>query len=214
MDPALRDAVLGAGGIQPSASPLGSFPELSRMYASSAQLPQATGAANILTNQATDIVKQREAAASAKKSKAKYRRIKRSDGGFGFYDPDGNEISAHDYAAATDSTPSQVLSDSENPIDIGYQQDYKNLQEYINNKLNAKHDQEANDAAVATEQQVKKAYGVDLGKLTPSQLIDKFKEQYPTIYGRKNTGVPAGQVFVPRRQEVDPTGGSGGGVGG
>lgn len=210
MDPALRDAVLGAGSIQPSASPLGSFPELSKLYESSAQLPQAGGAASILVNQASDIVKEREAAAAAKKDKSKYQRIKRPDGGYGFIDPTGQEISAHDYANAIGASPSEVLADSENPIDIGYQQDYKNLQEYISNKLNAKYDPDAAGAAQATEEQIKKAYGVNLSKMKPGELIAKFKEQYPTVYGGKKAGVPVGNVFIPRLQEADLTGGAGG----
>jgi hypothetical protein len=209
LNPDLRAAVLGSSDIQTPTSPLGSFPELSQLYQSSFQLPQATGAANILTNQAQQQVAEAKAAAAAKKDKSKYQRVKKKDGGFAFYDPDGNEISAYDFANATDTNPTDALKDSENPIDIGYQQDYKNLQDYMSAKLNSKQDEESAKIAQDIEARVKEAHGIDLSSLNPQQLIDQFKQAYPTVYGGKKAGVPVGQTLVPRRpssSQIDLTG--------
>jgi hypothetical protein len=73
----------------------------------------------------------------AKQDKKNYQKVKKADGGYAFYDPDGKEISASDYANATGTKPSEVLADSENPIDIGYRDDYNNLQDYIHAKINS-----------------------------------------------------------------------------
>jgi hypothetical protein len=220
MDPALRDAVLGAGSVQTPTSPLGDFPELSKLYESSFQLPVAGGAAGILANQATQEVENQKKAEAAKKDKGKYQRVKKSDGGFAFYDSEGNEISAYDYANATGTIPSDVLADSENPIDSGYKQDYKSLQEYINAKLNSQYDSEAATTAKQIEDQVKEKMGIDLARLTPEQVISRFKEAYPTVYGKnKNTafsskfggeagrGVPLGRTFLPPAGSIDLLGG-------
>lgn len=203
IDESLRQAVLGSANIQAPASPLGSFPELSLLNQSSFQLPQSSGAANILGNRASDIVAERKAAASRKAAK-NYQRIKKSDGGYTFLDPDGNEISAYDYANAIGKSSADVLADSENPIDVGYQQDFKNLNDYINNKLNSKYDEKARAAAEAVE---KAHTDVDLRSMNPQQLIDRFKTAYPTVYGGNKPGVPVGQTFIPKSQpgEIDPT---------
>lgn len=206
MDESLRQATLGATNIQTPGSPLGSFPELSQLYQSSFQLPQSSGAANALAGQAQETVKQQEA------KKTNYQRVKKADGGFEFYDGNGKSISAYDYANATGKRPSEVLADSENPIDIGYLEDYNNLQEYMQAKLNAKTNSKFKAKAENIEKQVKEAFGKDLAGMNPQQLIEEFKQAYPTVYGRKNTGVPAGQVLIPQhnQEDVDLAGGGGG----
>lgn len=211
MDESLRQATLGASNIQTPGSPLGSFPELSQLYQSSFQLPQSSGAVSALGNQAGEIVRQQEAAKSAAKArKTNYQKVKRPDGGFGFYDGDGNEISAYDYANATGKKPSEVLTDSENPIDIGYLQDYRNLQDYMEAKFNSKGNTKSAAKAKQIEATIKKNFGVDVGKMNPSVLIDKFKQAYPTVYGGNKAGVPVGQTLIPRgdQDETDLAGGS------
>lgn len=208
MDESLRQATLGATNIQTPGSPLGSFPELSQLYQSSFQLPQSSGAVNVLANQAQDVVSQQKAAAS----KSNYKKVKTERGGFKFYDPDGNEISANDYASIMGKKASEVLSDSEDPIDIGYLSDYKNLQDYMDAKFNSKGNSKAASKAKQIETMIKKNYGVDVGRMNPASLIDQFKSAYPTVYGRTGKGVPLGQTVIPRANpdEIDLAGGSGG----
>jgi hypothetical protein len=209
MDPSLRQAVLGSASIQTPTSPLGSFPELAALHQSSFQLGQSSGAASALANNAQQTVAEQKAIAEAKKKQvSNYQRLKKSDGGYTFVDPDGKEISAYEYANAIGKSPSDVLKDSENPLDIGYQQDFKNLSDYINSKLNSKYNSEAESAARQTEKQVKDSYGVDLGSMNPSELIDLFKSRYPTVYGGSNNGNSAGELFLPNKQANDLTGGS------
>lgn len=209
MDEALRQATLGAASIQTPTSPLGSFPELAQLHQSSFQLPQSSGAVNTLANQAQAIVKQKEA------KKSNYQKVKRDDGGFGFYDGEGNEISAADYAYALGKKPSEVLSDSENPIDHGYLQDYKNLQDYIEAKLNSKSNTKAANRAKAIEKQIRSTTNINVSKMKPDEIIAMFKKAYPTIYGGSNRGVAAGNTLIPQvgNSEVDAAAGGLAGIG-
>lgn len=194
--------------IQTPASPLGNFPELAQMYQSKFQLPlsnaqvgaQSANDQVTLSNQAAEQdAATKQAAALADPSN--YRAVARDDGGFGFYDPTGKEITAAQYAAVTGKTPQDVLKNSTNPIDIGYQKDFKDLESYINLKLQSPTDKAAADKATAIEKDVSKTYGVDISKLTPDQLINVFKSAYPTIYGANQgnaPGVPVGHTLIPQ----------------
>lgn len=180
--------------IQSPTSPLGSFPELAAMYRTSFQLPASNAGVSAQAQADQTTVSAQKAAASA----SNYQQVARPDGGFGFYDPNGNEISAAQYASATGKTPGDVLKNSTNPIDIGYQKDFKDLQDYINNKLQSSTNVKSAAAAKNVEQQVQKTFKVDISKYTPAQLIQQFQHAYPTVYGLQNTGVPSGQVFIPQ----------------
>lgn len=180
--------------IQTPASPLGNFPELAAMYQSSFQLPLSAAQAQSQASQDQTTVSNAKAAASS----SNYQVVARPDGGFGFYDPTGKEISANDYASATGKAPTDVLKNSTNPIDIGYQKDFKDLQDYINLKLQSSKDTAAAQKAKAIEQDVQKTYKINIAKLTPAQLIQQFQAAYPTVYGGTNTGVPAGHTFIPQ----------------
>lgn len=180
--------------IQTPASPLGNFPELSQMYQSSFQLPLS----NAQTSSQAQADQTSVSNAKSAQSASNYQVVQRPDGGYGFYDPSGKEISASDYAGATGKSVPDVLKNSTNPIDIGYQKDFKDLQDYINLKLQSSKDTAAAQKAKAIEQDVQKTYKINISKLTPSQLIQQFQAAYPTVYGRTNTGVPAGHTFIPQ----------------
>lgn len=198
--PQLKDAVLGAQSIQSPASPLGSFPELAQMYQSTFQLPQSSGATGVLAQNTNDVVdeqKRQAAAAEAARAAAAssgsrkggqgYTIQARKDGGFGYYDADGNEVSASDYADATGKDLSTVLKNSKNPIDKAFLQDYKQVNEYINNKIHAKDDPVARSKAQQVETQVRKLYNIKLHQQTPDALVNAFMAAYPTIFGKGST---------------------------
>jgi len=202
MDEALRQATLGATSAQAPASPLGSFPELSKLYESSFQGLQSAAPTAARVNLASDTVSRQNAA----KKKSNYQKVKRDDGGFGFYDGEGNEMSAYEYAIATGKKPSDILTDSENPIDIGYLSDYKNLQKFLShyqNKDYSEKDKIEVENTVREQPELKRF--VDSNDLTG--LIDRFKQAYPTVYGGNKAGVPVGRTFIPRAEtgsEEDP----------
>lgn len=222
----LKAAVTGATQLGSPSSPLGSFPELAKMYSSAFQLPLSNAATAVGANNTALTVKNAQNQADFKQKleqdmidPAKYKQIPIEDGGFDFVAPNGQKISAYDYARITGKDLGSILKQSQNPIDIGFQQDYKNLQDYINNKVNSHNDSGAADKAKAVEDQVKQQFGIDLAKLPTQDVITAFQKAYPTVFrsggfGGANTGgVPSGQTFIPGQNATPPTGG-GSGVGG
>lgn len=205
----LKAAVLGAQvNPAPGASPLGSFPELSKLYTSAPELQRVQGAGAApnynsgVDAQAAAAQRSADATAAAQKLKdlsdpSKYTQQQTSDGGYKFYDPLGNEISASQYASVTNKSPADLLKNSQNPIDKGFVQDYNSLQSYIQNKQNSGTDPKAAAEAKATEATVQKLYGVDLSKESPSQIIATFQAAYPTVFGGTNKGVPDTQTLFP-----------------
>lgn len=206
MDESLRQAILGAPSIQAPPSTLGASqgPELAQMALAGFQLPQSSGAASALSQVSADQVSAQNAAASAARSSGGgrtsaggYTVKPRKDGGFGFYDADGNEISASDYASATGKSLDSVLKKSNNPVDKAFLQDYKQLNDYINNKLNAKNDPKARSAAQAVETQVRKLYNIPLHQQTPDSLINAFTQAYPTVFGGNQAGKQGTNTLLP-----------------
>lgn len=207
MDPALKAAVLGADNIQAPTpvNPAWTSPEIGQANQIKFQLPQAVAGGNAISQQAgMDVKAQEEAAAFEEKRKAamldpgKYQQLPKADGGYTFLDPMGKEISAHDYARVTGKSIDAILSDSENPIDRGFIEDYNNLQNYMTAKLHSNSDPEAKATAEEIERIVKEQFGEDLSKLEMQQLIQRFQRAYPTVYGLKQPGVQAGRTFLPQ----------------
>ena len=202
----LRDAVLGASNVQaPTDNPLGASTSglLANKDRGSYQLAAASPASGALAASTNETVQAQKAAAAAEaKRKAamadpnNYQRIKKADGGFAFVAPDGTEISAYDYANIIGSTPDKVLADSENPIDVGYQQDFKNLQDYMNAKVNYNNDKKAKATADQIEADVKESQGIDLRSMELADVVKRLKEAYPTVYGGNKAGVKAGTTLL------------------
>lgn len=177
---------------------------------SSAASQAAVGQAGVIDKQA-ELARQQELERLKDKAEGKgYRREPRQDGGFGFYDPDGNEISAYEYARATGTTVYKALSDSDNPIDKQFAEDYQNLQDYMNARVN-------NDveSIQAIEERVRKDTGIDLSQEDIRTVMERFKRAYPTVYGFKQAGQRQGRTFIPNLNVLRDALESGGtGVGG
>ena len=137
--------------------------------------------------------------AKAMADPANYKRVKNNkDGGWNFFDPEGKPISAYDYANAIGSTPAEVLKDSENPIDAGYQTDFEDLQAYFQASLNKDVDKDSKDYWDAVNDEVFAKQKIKLWTMKPADVIAAFKSAYPTVYGTKNRGVKTGSLFMPR----------------
>lgn len=175
--------------IQTPTSPLGNFPELAAMYRSSFQLPLSAAQTSSQAQADQTTVSNAKAAASA----GNYQQIQKSDGGFAFFDSSGKEITAAEYAAATGKSPSDVLKNSSNQIDVQYQQDFNNLKTL--------------GQAIATGDQttIKKYYSKNpsLKGLTYDQLVNHFTQAYPTVYrqggftGPGTAGQRTGSTYIP-----------------
>lgn len=218
----LRDAVYGganaaapqlAGG--PSNVQAGNTGDAvtNAAFAHQYSAPIAHAASNAAVNQSEiNVEEAKKAAAAEEQRKAdmedpkKYQMKPRKDGGYGFYDPAGNEISAHDFARVQGISVAKLLADSENPVDKGFLNDYKNLQDYMTAWQN-------NDTKRIQKIQDQQP---ELKKIKdPRQLLERFMQAYPTVYGRKGKGQDYRSSFIPSAgAEEDWTTNSGGGIGG
>lgn len=193
----LKAAVLGgqqAGGAGPS--PLGNFPEIAKMYAVNPQVAvsssqnQAGGyqdAVTIANQKAAQQAEQARLAAMADPNK--YQQVPKKDGGYSFLDPMGKEISAYDYSRITGKDLGNILQSSQNPIDVGFNNDWKNLQDFMSALVSK--DTKTVNAAIKAAPALKQ-YENDL-----PGLIKKFQQEYPTVFGYHQAGVPVGQTFIP-----------------
>lgn len=202
---ALQSAQAGSAAIQDPNNPLGSTlqPQLSAIKDVTYGNLQTGAAASAAVNQAQIQVAAEKAAAAAKNDPSKYQKIQTQDGGYKFYGPDGKEVSAIDYARVNNTTPDKVLADSQNPIDIAFQQDYNQLQKYFSDKLNSKTDTTAATEAANIEKKVKDEYGIDLASQNHQQVVQSFMQAYPTIFGLHSTGVQGTNALLPDQNYLD-----------
>lgn len=217
---ALKSAVQGSTQLGSPTSPLGNFPELAKLYSSSFQLPLSNAATAVQSNNTALTVKnQQDQQAAAQKQQqdmldpSKYQRIPAQDGGWNFIAPNGQSISAYDYARVTGKSLTDVLANSSNPIDSGFTQDYNNLQKLLNDVRASGNDTKAKAAvanAIAAQPALKK-YQNDI-----PGLIQAFQQHYPTVFGGNVSGnQPVNKTFVPQENTKASLGlGAGGSIGG
>lgn len=120
------------------------------------------------------------ASGSGSSGSGKFERVAKEDGGFAFYDPDGNEISAWQYSRAQGKDPTYAVKGSQNPIDQGFSQDYKNLQSFLTAVRNG--DKKTVKAYYKANPKLKK-YEKNVQKLTQD-----FQKRYPTVFGTRGSG--------------------------
>lgn len=120
-----------------------------------------------------------------KRDPNKYQVKRKEDGGFAFFDPDGNQIGIDQYTKNTGVKAVDVLRDSENPVDLQYVDEYDNLRTLI---------KAINDDDTVTVSSFR-SQNPSLGETTPDGLMRAFVSRYPHIYGngsyddtRKNYG--------------------------
>lgn len=190
-------------------APASPYPDLQKYYDLNFQLPLSNAGMKVAVGQA-DATNQQNQYDIKNKASTDYKRLPKADGGYTFVDPQGNEISAHDYARATGKDAASVLDGSENPIDIGFQQDYKNLQDFMN-------------VATSGDKQALQDYysqNPGLKNLSPQEVLTKFRQAYPTVYGgTKNGNQPVNSTLIPnldaiRNNQDYAANGAGGIVGG
>lgn len=204
------DAVGAANNVQAPSTP---YPELAAMMRSSFQLPLAQGGMEGIAGmssvkrqqddaaaakaQAEKIAMLKEEAAKAKDmlDPKKYQQVRKDDGGYAFYAPDGSPVSVGDYARITGKSFKDVLKDSENNIDQQYLQDYKSMQELANAFANG--DKKYLDALPNEMKDYMK------GK-TMADIMKDFKSQYSGLYGTGvGLGNGQGQLRTPDQAQGD-----------
>lgn len=171
---------------------------------------RAQGAA--ATQQAADEEERRKAAERARIQElqdqmdpSKFQRVRKDDGGFDFLDPSGNKIDVETYAKRTGQRRVDVLSDSENPLDLQFVDDYKKMND-LNQAV------WSNDTGALSEYQ---SIFPDLfagGKSpTPEELNKRLLEKYPHLFGLGDYNKSAGNLGKPlfRSGAKQSTGGGG-----
>ena len=201
----LKAAVLGATSNTPGAT-LGGYPDIAQYYAPEIAAANSNAQVNAQGyNDAAQVANAEAARTAALQAKAqaaadladpsKYQRLPKEDGGYSFLDPAGKEISAYDYSRITGNSLETVLAGSLNPVDVGFQQDFSNLQDFMN------------AISGGDKKKVKKYTGATPELLNYEKdipgLIEKFKRAYPTVFGlggfqgRGTAGQRVGTAYVP-----------------
>lgn len=198
MDPALLAATQGANQIQAPASNLGASqgPELANLYRSSFQLPQSQGAVGAQANvaqQQVDAAKAAQALAEQKQKDladpSKYRQVASKDGGYNYFDPDGNQIDIATLTQRTGTKPADWLKDSQDPTDIQYLQDQGNLNKFVNAVLGK--DKKTVDQFTYADPALKKFVS---GKGGVHNLIQQFQQTYKRYYTSDWGALPGNPV--------------------
>lgn len=226
-----KATISGGQAVAPSASPLGSFPELANYYAAASKLPQVSAGIGALSktagvqygNQLQDEEFNRQTKIGDLKDKAAqmkdlashpekyYTQKLKPDGGYDFTDPTGQKISVQEYAQAVGKQPSQVLSKSENSLDKQYLQDHKYTEDVVNAIYN-------NNGKFFTDLQksdpeefnaLKKLIS-DSGdnEKAVQNILERFKGLYPNVYSPQSG--KSGNVRAPQKNVTDALQGGGG----
>ena len=172
-------------------APSSAIPELGNAMRGafrSSALGTASRAMGVTAQQNADDEEKRAAAAREARAReiqdmldpSKYIKQRKDDGGFAFFDPKGKEIDVDTYAKRTGQRRVDVLADSENPVDLQFIDDYKQMND-LNQAI------WRNDTGALAEY---KALYPDLfkGGTKPEDLNRKLLEKYPHIFGMGNYG--------------------------
>lgn len=173
------------------------------------------GSSGLATQKAREADEADEAARQAQMRKisdkldpSKYRQERKADGGFAFYDPDGNEIGIDRYTQMTGQRLVDVLKDSENPIDQEYINDYMNMNSLAQAMYNG--DQDTVNSFVSQNPILKDR--------KPEQLMIELIRKYPHLYGRgtyqQTLGNRGSKAFSYNSNALVAPSATGGGTGG
>lgn len=143
--------------------------------------------------------KEQEARASILNDPSKFQRLRKDDGGFSFYDPEGKEIDIDTYSKKTGQRRVDILKDSENPIDQQFIRDFDMTDQ-------------VSQAIYQNDMETLKQYMTDYPEVFQSGasqqgIMEELMRKYPHIYGRgkyedtqKNASKP---LFRPKPTEED-----------
>lgn len=198
-----RNAILGGALPAPASNAPAATPELAPAFANI----QALGASNMQGNvarksvnafggAAQSVANENEAAAKLRlqeeEEKAaaidkqrkdlldptKYRQEIAEDGGYRFYDPEGNEIDVKRFSGATGKHITEVLKKSQNPEDRQFVQDYQDVEE-LGEIMNA-----------GDKKRLEKFYEKhpdfkERKKDTYAKIVGDFRKYYPKFFNEE-----------------------------
>lgn len=216
---ALKSAVLGSGLNSPIVSKYYE-PERNAVAARGMAAPNIYNTKVQVDYEERQAEEARQAAARAAKAQddekakleadmanpSKYKRVPGKDGGYSFVAPDGTQLSAWEYSRIKGISPADAVKKSGNPIDSGFQNDYKNLESFLTAVRN--NDKKKLDKYYTANPGLKN-YEKNLPK-----LYQDFQSKYPTIFGGNKSGrQPTNQTFIPSKDSQPRSTGGGFDVG-
>lgn len=116
----------------------------------------------------------------------KFQKLINDTGGYDFYDPSGNQISALDYSKGTNSRITDVLKDSSNQEDKDFNSDWNFLQtlgKLVNNPGQTDKDGKTELQKFWEKNPERKDQFQDSNY---SEILDTFKEAYPSYFQFQN----------------------------
>lgn len=116
--------------------------------------------------------KQRQQEAERLMDPKQYQQKENDVGGFDFFDPNGKKITIEQYAKVTGKNRAELLSDSQDPTDVQFRNDYKNLQEVLEATLNK--DTDKLEAYYQNQPELK--------GMKPDDLLKRFRAYYPGYF--------------------------------
>lgn len=125
------------------------------------------------------LLKEQEKEAEAKRmlDPGNYKQVENGKGGYDFVDPNGKKITVDTYAKITGKNRADLLSDSQDPEDVAFVNDYKNLQDVLEATVNK-------DKAKLEEYYKNQP---DLRNMKPQDLINRFKSYYGGYFTDQRT---------------------------
>jgi hypothetical protein len=190
-----REALLGVSGIgTPGATP-NSTPEvqpqiqnIQNMYKGTFQAGAAKRAIGAVGGAAGAQADQEAAALEKQKQDlldpSKYRQEIDEQGGYKFFDPQGQEIDIKGFSAATGKHVTDVLKKSQNPYDRQFVQDYKQVEEL--GSIMQRGDKKALEKLYKKQPGLKET----LKGKTYSQIVTDFRKFYPRFFNSTPTAKP------------------------
>jgi len=180
-------------GVQ-AASPVLNSPEISNFYASSQNLVGSAPLTSSLINESAQKVNRDEEARSNEAEKLKgqltgsgYQRTTSANGGYNFFDAQGNPISAFQYARAKGVSLADALQGSADAGDQKIQNEYSSLLDVTELVNMSPSDRQsiADESTGETYQDYLNSYyeqNPGLNKLTAQQLVNRFMNKYSHMF--------------------------------
>lgn len=140
------------------------------------QASQDEAAAKLAAQRAAEKAKAEQEEVDRLSNPDNYKSIINDVGGYDFFDPDGNKISAVDYARKKNMQLVDVYKNSQDPNDKDFIDDYNAITEL--GKIVQSGDKKARDAFYKKHPDIKEAYG----NSTYEEIVNDLRAQYPGYF--------------------------------
>lgn len=149
------------------------------MAARSGRRDMYSGIGSELSSRQESYERQLMSQRQAQEEEGEYERVRADDGGWNFFDPQGNPVPAAEYATAAGQTLPWALSGSENQDDTAFMSKFKALKDIVS-QANANMMEKSLDEPRLYDPKTKKYYKLGFD---PKVKLQELAQQYPHVYG-------------------------------